>query len=126
MNRKVAPVATTAVLERTTRSAWRILVSIKDQPPDDIGRYAGWGTGEDDSGPPERERVGPSLAPFLRYQKGDRAWRLALGCMWLPVIIVVLTVEDWMHIPQAVQWISLGVVFVLFVGGVLISDRRMR
>jgi len=34
--------------------------------------------------------------------------------MWIPAIIVVITVEGWMGVPQGFQWISLGVVFVLF------------
>ncbi|HEY0831488.1 MAG TPA: hypothetical protein VGE99_10130 [Candidatus Dormibacteraeota bacterium] len=34
--------------------------------------------------------------------------------MWLPAIIVVITAEDWLHVPQNAQWISLGVVFVVF------------
>ena len=34
--------------------------------------------------------------------------------MWIPVIIVVITIEEWMGIPQGFQWISLGVVFVVF------------
>ena len=34
--------------------------------------------------------------------------------LWIPAIIVVVTVEDWMHISQGVQWLSLAVVFVVF------------
>jgi hypothetical protein len=106
--------ATTAVGGNTTRSA-RILGSIKDQGSEDIGRYAGWGSGEDVDAPPgSGERHGPALAPFLRYRSTDRAWRLAFGCLWLPVIVVVITVEGWMGVSQDIQWISLAVVFVLF------------
>lgn len=126
MNKKVAPTATVAVRVRTTRSAL-ILVLIKDQDREkEIGRYAGWGTGEDLSAPEAKDREGPQLAPFLRYRRGDTAWRLSLGCMYIPAIIVVLTVEDWLHVPQGVQWISLGAVFVLFVGTTLLSDRLTR
>ncbi|HEV2414177.1 MAG TPA: hypothetical protein VGX27_05170 [Candidatus Dormibacteraeota bacterium] len=50
----------------------------------------------------------------MRYRSTDRAWRLSFGCLWLPVIVVLVTVEGWMGIPQGVQWISLGVVFVVF------------
>jgi hypothetical protein len=115
MNRKVAPTAAVAVRVSTTRSA-RILFWIKDQDREkDIGRYAGWGAGEDlTAAPGEGERHGPALAPFLRYRATDRAWRLAFGCMWLPAIIVVLAVEEWMGVSPGIQWISLGVVFVVF------------
>jgi hypothetical protein len=115
MKRKVAPTAMVAVRVRTTRSP-RILFSINDQDGEKgIGRYAGWGADEDlEAAPGKGERHGPALAPFLRYRSTDRRWRLAFGCMWIPVIIVVITVEEWMGIPQSFQWISLGVVFVLF------------
>lgn len=115
-----------AVRVRTTRSAG-ILVSINDQRrEDEIGKYAGWGSGEDLSAPEAKDREGPQLAPFLRYRRGDRAWRLSLGCMYIPAIIVVLTVEQWLHVAQDLQWISLGVLFALFIGTTLLSDRLMR
>src|SRR5437879_2197569 len=98
-----------------------------DQPrDDDIGQHAGWGAGEDLDAPPVEERTGPALAPFLRYRGGARAWRLALGCLWLPAIVVVITVEDWLHVPQSVQWISLGVVFVVFNLVAFVPDSRRR
>ena len=101
--------------ERTTRSG-RILASINDQKRDEkVGSYAGWGSGDDIKAPAgSEESHGPALAPFLRYRATDRAWRLAFGLLWIPAIIVVVTVEDWMHLPQGVQWLSLGAVFVLF------------
>lgn len=113
--------------ESRTRSA-RILASIKDQGKgDDVGRYAGWGAGEDVNAPPgEGERHGPALAPFLRYRPGDRAWRLAFGCLWIPAIIVVITVEDWMGIPQNIQWISLGIVFVVFMAIAFMPEKPLR
>ena len=94
----------------------RILVSIKDQPREErIGDYAGWGAGDDvKARPGEAERHGPALAPFLRYRSDDRAWRLAFGCLWIPAVIVVITVEAWLGIPQGWQWVSLGVVFIAF------------
>jgi hypothetical protein len=114
------------VRSRSTRSG-RILDAIKDQPlGDDIGRRAGWGTGEDLNAPAEIERTGPALAPFLRYRKGDRAWRLAFGCMWLPAIIVVITVEDWLRMPQNAEWISLAIVFVVFNLIAFVPDLRRR
>src|SRR5438445_13308771 len=103
--------------------------SINERPlGEEIGRNAGWGAGGDLDAPPVEERTGPALAPFLRYRGGDRAWRLALGCLWLPAIVVVITVEDWLHVPQSVQWISLGFVFVVLnlVAFVPASRRRYR
>ena len=121
-------IAKIALRLRMTLSA-RILDSINDQPQekDDIGRYAGWGAGDDLRAPPgEGERHGPALAPFLRYRSDDRAWRLAFGGMWVPAIIVVITVEEWLRIPQDVQWISIGVVFIAFmaVAFVRVPSRR--
>lgn len=110
------PIATIAGRERTTRSG-RILDSINDQKRDGehIGSYAGWGAGDDIKAPAgPGERQGPALAPFLRYRSTDRAWRVAFGLLWIPAIIVVVTVEDWIHVPQVFQWLSLGVVFVVF------------
>jgi hypothetical protein len=110
-----------------TRSE-RILVSINDQKrEEDIGSYAGWGAGEDSEAPPGKgERVGPALAPFLRYRATDRAWRLAFGCLWIPAIIIVITVEQWIGIPQNIQWISLGVVFLLFMAIAFLPHPRLR
>jgi hypothetical protein len=116
------------VRESRTRSG-RILDSIKDQPrgSEDIGRYAGWGAGEDVEAPPSKgEREGPALAPFLRYRATDRAWRLAFGCLWIPAVIVVITVEDWMGLPQHIEWISLGVVFLLFMAIAFLPQPRLR
>lgn len=125
--RYVAPIATIDGRGRTTRSG-RILGSINDQKRDEgIGSYAGWGQGDDVNAPAgPGERDGPALAPFLRYRSTDRAWRLAFGVLWIPAIIVVVTVEDWMHIPQGFQWLSLGAVFVVFmaVGFLPVGLRR--
>jgi len=110
--------------ERTIRRSARILVSIKDQRPDDLGRYAGWGEGEDANAPPDPdERPGPAMMPFLRYRGGDRWWRLSLGFLWLPAIVVVITIEDWIHAPQSIIWISLGLLFVGFITFTLVWDR---
>ena len=126
MTRYVAPIATIPDRERTMRSG-RILGSIKDQETGDgIGRYAGWGSGEDAAAPEAKDREGPQLAPFLRYRRSDRAWRLSLGCLWVPAIIAVITVEDWLHVSQEMQWVSLGVLFVAFLATTFISDRLMR
>jgi hypothetical protein len=64
--------------------------------------------------------------PFLRYRATDRAWRVGFGLLWIPAMLVLLFIEQWMNIPQGIQWISLGVLFVVFVGTALISDRLAR
>ena len=64
--------------------------------------------------------------PFLRYRASDRPWRVGFGLLWIPAIIVVITVEQWMKISQDIQWISIGVLFVVFVGTALLSDRLKR
>jgi hypothetical protein len=65
------------------------------------------------------------MMPFLRFRGNDRFWRLSLGFLWIPAIIVVITVEqDWLHLPQSVTWISLGALAVGFVAFVLVADRR--
>jgi hypothetical protein len=105
MKRKVAPTVTTAVRGSTTLSA-RILDSIKDQEPDDLGRYAGWGGGEDLKARPQRDQLGPSILP--------RNWGRTLGLLWIPAIIVLVTVELWLGLPQVAGWISLVGLFVVF------------
>jgi hypothetical protein len=97
---------------------------INEQRPDDVGRYAGWGEGEDANTPPDAgERPGPAMMPFLRYRAGDRWWRLSLGFLWLPAIVIVITVGDWIHLSQSVIWISLGVLTVALVGFALLYYR---
>ena len=101
---------------RTTGSR-RILVSIKDQRSADIGRYAGWGTDEDADTPAgEGDRPGPSMMPFLRHRASDRWWKVGIGFAYVPAIIAVITVEDWMHLSQSVMWLSLAVFYVAFMG----------
>ncbi len=64
------------------------------------------------------------MMPFLRYRAGDTWWRVALGFLWLPAIVIVITVEDWIHVPQSIIWISLGLLFVGFLTFTLVWDRR--
>jgi len=124
MSRKVTAIEAIAGLVRTTRSR-RILVSINDQKPTDVGRYAGWGEdGDLDAPAGEPERTGPAMMPFLRHRASDRWWRVGLGFAWIPAIIVLITVEDWLHLSQSVMWISLGVLFVVFMAYLLVWDRR--
>lgn len=99
-----------------------MLISDKDQG---VSRETGWAAGDELNIPPAPERVGPSLLPFLRHRRGDTWWRVGLGWLWLPLIMVVITVENWMGISQSIIWMSLGVLFIGFVTFVLLSDRLM-
>lgn len=99
---------------------------IKDYKRTDVGQYAGWRDEKDSNESAKPERVTPSLMPFLRYRQGDRWWRVGFGFLWLPAIIVLLTIEDLLHVPQGMAWISLGVLLVVYVLFVLVADRLMR
>jgi hypothetical protein len=101
----------------------RILEAIKDQKPADVGRHAGWGSEEDaHASTEEHEHVGPGMMNFLRYRATDRWWRVGIGFIWIPAIIVAITVEDWLHFPQSVMWISIGVMFVALMTYLLFWD----
>jgi hypothetical protein len=111
---------------RVTRSR-RILESIKDQKPTRIGRYAGWGTEADAEAPaPRGERTDPAMMPFLRHRASDRWWKVGIGFAYVPAIIAVITVEDWVHVSQSVMWISLGVFYVLFMATIYLTWRSSR
>ena len=88
-----------------------------------MGSYAGWGSGEEAKEPPAKERTGPAMMPFLRYRASDRWWKLGMWWLWAPAIVVLITVEEWLHIPQAITWISLGVLLVVYVAGIVLLDR---
>ena len=113
-------IATSDARDSTTRSA-RILISIKDQRPGDdgIGRYAGWGSEQDVHAPAGKgERMGPSMLP--------RGWGRSAGLLWVPAVIVLVTVELWLGVPQVAGWISL---IGLFAAIMLLNfwiDRRNR
>jgi hypothetical protein len=110
--------------ERTTW-ARRILVSIKDQKPTNVGRFAGWGTNEDlDAAPGKPERMSPGMLPFLRLRGSQHWWRVGIGFFWVPAIIVVITVEGWLHLSQSLMWMSLGALFVGFMAYLLFWDQR--
>ena len=66
------------------------------------------------------------MMPFLRYRSTDRWWRLAIWFLWLPAIVVLITVEDWIHLSQSIMWISLGVLFVAYLSIVFLVDRSSR
>src|SRR5262245_1584666 len=111
------------------RTIWsrRILVWINDQKPTEVGKYSGWGSDEDlHAQAGASEPTGPAMMPFLRHRATDRWWKVGLGFIWIPAIIVVITVEDWLHLSQSVTWISLGVLFVAFMAYLLFWDRRFR
>ena len=114
----------TAVLERTTRVTGGILKVISDHDPDghDVGRYSGWGAGEDLSAPPLHEGEGPSMFP-LQY-RDDRVWRRTLGGLWFPAIAALITVEDWFGVPQGAIWISLVGLFAAFLLVARLLDQK--
>jgi hypothetical protein len=93
----------------------RILESINDQEKTpDVGRYAGWGSGEDLHAKPARDRFGPSLIP-LAYG-ATRRWGRTLGLLYIPAVIVLITLEiDVLHLPASAVWVSLVGLFVAFV-----------
>jgi hypothetical protein len=66
------------------------------------------------------------MLPFLRHRASDRWWRVGIGFIWVPAIIVVITVGDWLHLSQSAIWISLGVLYVAFMGYLLFLDQRRR
>lgn len=86
----------------------------------DVGRYSGWGHDEElpKGGPPEQRH---HLA-FMRYEE-DNVWRDRLGCLYLPAMVVLITVEDWLHVPQVAGWISLVGLFAFFMLIARIGDR---
>ena len=51
-------------------------------------------------------------------------WRRTLGCLWLPAIVVLITVEDWLHVPQEMGWISIAGLFVVFLLVAWWGDRK--
>jgi hypothetical protein len=65
------------------------------------------------------------MMPFLRHRPSDRWWRLSLGFLWLPALVVVITVGDWIHLSQSIVWISLGVLLVGYLAFVFVVDRRL-
>jgi hypothetical protein len=114
MSRNPTAIAPIAQGERTSWSR-RILVSINDQKPDDVGKYSGWGSDKDAHAPAGKgERTGPAMMPFLRHRSSDRWWKVGIGFAYVPAIIVVITVEDWLHVSQSVIWISLGIFYLAF------------
>lgn len=51
-------------------------------------------------------------------------WGRTLGLLWVPAVIVLITVEDWLGVPQVAGWISLVGLTVGFVLIGLLLDRR--
>ena len=88
----------------------------------DVGGYGGWGT-DDDQARPQSEREGPSVFP-LAY-RSDRVWRRTLGCLWVPAIAAVLTIELWLNVPQEAVWLSLAGLFPAFFLAARWIDRKM-
>ena len=114
MSKNVAAIPPMAAGVKAIRCG-RILVSINDQDkPVEIGGYAGWGSGEDLATTPARDRFGPSMIP-LAYG-ATRRWGRTLGLLYVPAVIVLITLEvDVLHMPAAAGWVSLVGLFVAFV-----------
>ena len=51
-------------------------------------------------------------------------WRRTLGCLWIPAIVVLITIEDWLHVPQVAGWISIAVLLVVLLVVARLSDRK--
>jgi hypothetical protein len=43
------------------------------------------------------------MMPFLRHRVSDRWWKVGIGFAYVPAIIAVITVEDWMHFSKSVM-----------------------
>jgi hypothetical protein len=96
---------------------------LNDHHESDVGKYAGWGTGDDanpppKSSPPERTQ----LLYAWRYRE-DNVWRDRLVWLWVPAMILLITIEDWLHVPQLVGWLSIGALFVVFLVVAWLTDR---
>lgn len=62
------------------------------------------------------------MLPFLR--SNERWWKVGIGLFWIPAIIAVITIEDWMHLSQSATWLSLGALFVAFMAYLLFWDQK--
>jgi hypothetical protein len=95
---------------------------VTDHDQRKASRDSGWASG-DDYARPELEHEGPSVFP-LAY-RSDRVWRRTLGCLWVPAIAAVLTIELWLNVSQEAVWLSLaGLLPAFFLAGRWI-DRNM-
>jgi hypothetical protein len=94
----------------------------RDRDRVEIGRTAGWGPADDLSARPMHEQEGPSVFP-LAY-RDDRMWRRSLGCLWFPAMAALITVEEWLNVPQEAGWISLIGLFAAFLLVARWSDRK--
>ena len=89
----------------------------------DVGRYAGWGSGDDANPPPSgRPPERTELRYAWRYRE-DNVWRDRLVWLWLPGLAVLITIEDWLHVPQLIGWLSLGGFFLVFLLVAWLTDR---
>lgn len=74
-----------------------------------MGRYAGWGSGDDDSAPSQGEGRKP-----IQYADNlpDSLWRHKLFWLLYPFLLVALGIwwalNEWLHLPEWTGWISVG------------------
>src|SRR4029077_10636413 len=85
-------------------------------------RDSGWASG-DEYARPKLEHEGPSVFP-LAYRT-DRVWGRTLGCLWMPAIAAVLTIELWLNVPQVAIWLSLAALFPAFFLASRWIDRKL-
>ena len=94
--------------------------------PDGHGRHTGWRAEDEPGG-----RSGPGSEPLVyeRYLL-DWEWRNYLGCLWLPGLLLIISVSQWwsaLGVPQVVvQVTALAAVLALFFAFALIDLSRDR
>lgn len=59
-----------------------------------------------------------------RYRTLGR-WELA-GASWLPILVVIMTVGGWMHLPSGVSLAAIAVSFLSLLAYALLGDRLHR
>jgi hypothetical protein len=64
------------------------------------------------------------MLPFLRHRPGDRWWRVGIGFAYLPAIVVIVTLELWLHVAPSLIWISLGAFYVAFFATVYVIQKK--
>jgi hypothetical protein len=106
----------------------RILLLISDQKPDDIGHYAGWGSGDDLNANPDPED--PRTSGLSTGSFGGSPIRYSLGAilipLYIPATIVLILVESWLGVPLVPGVMSVVGLAVAFTLVALRLDRKRR
>jgi hypothetical protein len=81
-----------------------------EKPVGDVGRYAGWGSVDDDSAPFQGEGRKPVQYPD---NLPDDLWRHKLFWFLYPSLLLALGIwwvlKQWLHLPEWTGWISVAV-----------------